>query len=106
MASSTFARCLGALVHVLPQLSPPTRPRLRLFAIRFETITDADCTVLPVGMAQVDSVVPLVRTKTDITQPTFPFLVQKGDPLAYFRFGGSDVISAEVTFGRGAGGRA
>ncbi|KAK3358351.1 hypothetical protein B0T24DRAFT_685614 [Lasiosphaeria ovina] len=38
------------------------------------------------------SSVPLVRAKTDIVRPTFPFIVQKGDPLAMFQFGGSDII--------------
>jgi hypothetical protein len=50
--------------------------------------------VLPIGEAQVDSVVPLVRAKGDTSQPAFPFLVQKGDPLAYFQLGGSDIIVA------------
>ncbi|KAK3309810.1 phosphatidylserine decarboxylase-domain-containing protein [Chaetomium strumarium] len=66
-----------------------------LFVIDTSTSPDGDIglvAVLPIGMAQVDSVVPLVRAKTDITEPTFPFLVQKGDPLAYFQFGGSDII--------------
>ncbi|KAK3368535.1 phosphatidylserine decarboxylase-domain-containing protein [Podospora didyma] len=66
-----------------------------LFVIDTSTSPDGDIglvAVLPIGMAQVDSVVPLVRAKSDITQPTFPFLVQKGDPLAYFQFGGSDII--------------
>ncbi|KAL2130150.1 hypothetical protein VTI74DRAFT_6823 [Chaetomium olivicolor] len=74
-----------------------------LFVIDTSTSPDGDIglvAVLPIGMAQVDSVVPLVRAKSDITQPTFPFLVQKGDPLAYFQFGGSDII---VVFQKKAG---
>lgn len=51
-------------------------------------------------MAQVDSVVPLVRAKTSLDQSAFPFLVKKGDPLAYFQFGGSDII---VVFQKKAG---
>jgi phosphatidylserine decarboxylase len=74
-----------------------------LFVIDTSTSPDGDIglvAVLPIGMAQVDSVIPLVRAKTDITQPTFPFLVQKGDPLAYFQFGGSDIV---VVFQKKAG---
>ncbi|KAK0751398.1 phosphatidylserine decarboxylase-domain-containing protein [Schizothecium vesticola] len=68
-----------------------------LFVIDTSTSLEGDIglvAILPIGMAQVDSVVPLVRAKGDTSQPTFPFLVQKGDPLAYFQFGGSDIIVA------------
>lgn len=39
--------------------------------------------VLPIGMAQVSSVIPVV---------TVGQTVNKGDPLAHFKFGGSDIV--------------
>lgn len=57
--------------------------------------------ILPIGMAQVSSVVmePSIANAT----PASPVHVNKGDPISYFQFGGSDIVmvfqaKANVTF--------
>jgi phosphatidylserine decarboxylase len=57
--------------------------------------------ILPIGMAQVSSVV--MEDSIANASPETPVYVSKGDPISYFQFGGSDIVmvfqaKANVTF--------
>ncbi|KAF3011712.1 hypothetical protein E8E14_009608 [Neopestalotiopsis sp. 37M] len=46
--------------------------------------------VLPIGMAQVSSVI--MEDSIANATPACPVKVKKGDPISYFKFGGSDIV--------------